>query len=502
MIFERRKMQNPVFEVDNMSQKSANSGVNLIFPEYNEKPEQEVANTKKKGTSCTETLMHMIKANIGTGLLAMPLAFKNAGIILGTLGLWIMALMCGHCIHILLKSYKFVVEKDTNKSASLSEKVGYEDVVYLMAKEKCNPDSKIPSFIRKVITVFLVIGQFGFCCVYFVFMPSNIEQVIEHYSPSSGLTVRILLCIMLVPMILFCMIRDLKILAPFSTFANFLMIGSLFVIIYDLFDGKLQPFSQLKLVAPVENWPLFFSSMVYAFEGIGCVLPVYHGMEEKSFFSPLNGVLNTSLMLVSVMYYAIGFFGYLKYGLHSEPSITLNLPSNSVVFQAVKICFAIAVFITYNMQFMVGCDIVWANLTRSNKYLQSLIQTNNLLTSDSDENTEIFEVKKSAKKILYLIENIFRSSIVILTFLLAYFIPRIDLFIALIGAVASSTLAVIVPVLLDLFVFWPMGGYCKKQLTKDLLILAFGIYIFIAGSYCSINDIVNYLNSPSTSKNE
>lgn len=136
---------------------------------------------------------------------------------------------------------------------------------------------------------------------------------------------------MLVPMILYCMIRNLKYLAPFSTFANFLMIGSVLVILYALFfDGELKPYSQLELVAPVVNWPTFFSSAVFAFEGIGCVLPVFHGMEHKSFFTPLNGVLNTAMILVTVMYYSIGFFGYLKYGKDCDASITLNLPVENV----------------------------------------------------------------------------------------------------------------------------------------------------------------------------
>lgn len=39
-----------------------------------------------------------------------------------------------------------------------------------------------------------------------------------------------------------------------------------------------------------------------------------------------NGVLNTSMVLVSCLYIAVGFFGYLKYGDDVEASITLSLP--------------------------------------------------------------------------------------------------------------------------------------------------------------------------------
>lgn len=139
------------------------------------------------------------------------------------------------------------------------------------------------------------------------------------------------MCIVLLPLAVFCLIKNLKILAPFSTLANGLMISSMLVILYELFfNGKLKPMNELELVASYTTWPIYFSSAIYAFEGISLVLPVYHEMRNKSEFTPWNGVLNTAMMLVAVMYFSIGFFGYLKYGNDSEASITLNLPNDSV----------------------------------------------------------------------------------------------------------------------------------------------------------------------------
>lgn len=491
-------MNNPVYDASyspklddsSISKISNNSCVNLILPEHESKTNEK----KMKGTSCTETLMHMLKANIGTGLLAIPLAFKNAGLIIGTFGLWFMSFICLHCIHILLDAYKHVSAPTKDGDGLSSEKIGYDDVVFLMVKEKYGPESKVPKVVRTIVSVFLVIGQLGFCCVYFVFIPTNVIDVIKHYDPDTSLTIEAIMGIILVPMILYCMIRNLKYLAPFSTFANFLMIGSVLVILYALFfDGEFKPYSQLDLVAPVANWPTFFASAVFAFEGIGCVLPVFHGMEQKSFFTPLNGVLNTAITLVTIMYYAIGFFGYLKYGMEVEPSITINLPVKNVIFQAVKLCFAFAVFITYNLQFMVGCDIIWSYVVRNSKYIQSLSMSNNLITHDGDANSNQYEAKNSSARKLFIIDNLFRTSMILFTFTLAILVPRIDLFISLIGAVASSTLAIIVPALLDLLVFYPLAGYPRKKLAKNVFIILFGVYIFVAGTYTSLHDISEYL---------
>jgi solute carrier family 36 (proton-coupled amino acid transporter) len=103
------------------------------------------------------------------------------------------------------------------------------------------------------------------------------------------------------------------------------------IILYALFfDGNFQPLSDLKMVAPVQNWPIFFNSAIYAFEGISLVLPVQHAMENKKRYGPWNGVLNTGMAFVTIMYFSIGFFGYLKYGDGSKASITLNLPIEKV----------------------------------------------------------------------------------------------------------------------------------------------------------------------------
>jgi len=75
-------------------------------------------------------------------------------------------------------------------------------------------------------------------------------------------------------------------------------------------------------------------------------------------------------------------------------------------------------------------------------------------------------------------------------------VPRIDLFISLIGAVASSTLAIIVPIVLDHFIFWPMENYSLIKLVKNIVVAVFGVYIFFAGTYTSLYDIIDYLKEP------
>ena len=72
--------------------------------------------------------------------------------------------------------------------------------------------------------------------------------------------------------------------------------------------------------------PLYFGTAIYAFEGIGVVLPIENQMRTPHDLRGWNGVLNTAMVIVTSLYIAVGFFGYLKYGEDVQGSITLNLP--------------------------------------------------------------------------------------------------------------------------------------------------------------------------------
>lgn len=384
-----------------------------------------------------------------------------------------MGVLCVHCMHILLSCYRHINEKNDSHNPMLSTCIGYEQVVEQVLKEKYGiRKSKIG---KLIISIFLIISQLGFCVVYYVFIPTNIKQVIDYYHPQNPFTIEICMAILLVPLILFCCIKNLKILAPFSTLANFLMISGMCVIMYELVTGEKKPWKDLVMVAEPKTWAIFYSSAIYAFEGIGLVLPVYNEMRNKRAFSPWYGVLNTGMAFVTIMYFSIGFYGYLKYGQGVAASITLNLNVEKISFQVLKILFSIAIFISYNIQFYVAANILWSYLNSNVSYLKRL--------------------KERPNKLFKFFEYLFRSLIICFTFLLAFFIPRIDLFISLVGAISGSMLALVIPPLLDLIVFLPTAKYPKIKIAKNILITLFGIYIFIAGTYVSVSDIIYYFKN-------
>ncbi|CAB4021139.1 calpain-5-like [Paramuricea clavata] len=58
----------------------------------------------KKMSRNFETFIHMVKANIGTGLLGLPVAVMNAGVVVGPVCLVVMAVIAVHCMHLLINS--------------------------------------------------------------------------------------------------------------------------------------------------------------------------------------------------------------------------------------------------------------------------------------------------------------------------------------------------------------------------------------------------------------
>jgi proton-coupled amino acid transporter len=263
----------------------------------------------------------------------MPYAFKNAGIILGSICLWLVALICIHCMHILVNCYKHTLEnyKHKDDDKKLAEKVGYDDVVFIGIKDNFKPDSKIPKYLKRIVSFLIILNTLGGCCLYMVFITRNLKEVINFYEPNNKMNIRLLMAIISVPLALFCFIKNLKILAPFTTLANILMVTSLCVILGYLFlNGSWKPINELELAAPFYNWPYFFSAVVLFFDGIFMVIPVYQAMSDKSAFTPCCGMLNISMVLVGVIYFVFGLLGYLHYGNGVLASITLNLPVSDV----------------------------------------------------------------------------------------------------------------------------------------------------------------------------
>eukprot|EP00094_Tigriopus_californicus_P011926 TCALIF_11521-PA protein Name:"Similar to Slc36a2 Proton-coupled amino acid transporter 2 (Mus musculus)" AED:0.15 eAED:0.15 QI:15/0.83/1/1/1/1/7/255/406 len=320
-----------------------------------------------------DTIVHMLKGNIGTGILAMPDAIKNSGLTVGNIGLVLMGIICVHCMHMLVKS-----------AQELCRRVKVHSLTYPNVTRQAFATSQSPKLRRFAKTaksatnVFLCITQLGFCCVYFVFVSQNLKRVVDHHWQE--MDYHFYMALVLIPMLALCSVRNLKYLAPVSMFANIVQFVGLGIIMFYL----------------VQDLPKTW--------------------ERKQFSSWLA--------------------------------------------QAVMVMMSVAIFFSYALQFYVPLEIVLP------------------LVADRFPSRPL------------LTEMIVRYCLVILTFALAAAIPRLDLFISLVGAVSSSTLALMAPPVIEMMTFWPTLS--RLSVVKNIFIFSLGFLGFFTGTYVSLQNIIEY----------
>ncbi|XP_064636410.1 proton-coupled amino acid transporter 1-like isoform X2 [Lineus longissimus] len=404
-----------------------------------------------------QSLMNLLKGNIGTGILAMPYAVSNAGILFGTLGIVVVGIIATHCMNMLINCAHHIKNKTHRQG------VDYEDVLEVCFEIAPSPFNKLRKPMKIIALICLNITQIGFCCVYVLFIGENVRLFVEAFHPPSDVPVQVYMAVLLVFLVPFSFIKNLKSLAPFAIFANLLtMTGIVIILVYCVQD--LPPVTTYPLMADFGRIPLFFGSVVFAFEGISLVIPIEMKMKTPQDFMGMTGVLNTGMVIVMCLYVAVGFFGYMKFGNAALGSITLNMPTDHWIYLSVKIMFPIALFISYGLQFYVPVCILWPPI----------------------------EARISSPRWKVWGEYVFRTFLVLFTFALAAVIPHLELLISLIGALSSSSLALIFPPIIEIATYWPdnkLGRY-KWMLWKDILIVVFGLLGFVTGTFVSLKEII------------
>ncbi|OWR48805.1 amino acid transporter, partial [Danaus plexippus plexippus] len=406
------------------------------------------------------SIIHLLKACLGSGILAMPAAFKNAGTAAGIVGTLLAGFICTHAVHILVKTSQEACVNAKKPCMSFSETVG--------AAFKYGPKRMrhFSGFAKQLIDYSLLITYLSVLIVYAVFIGVSFKEVLDVYYPEGNFSVQVYCMLTLVPLVLICQIRNLKYLVPFSALAN-IMIAIVFAVTLYYMFVDLPPVSEREVVASISTWPLFLSTVIFAMEGIGVVMPVENEMANPKRFLGCPGVLNISMVIVISMYCIFGFFGYIKYGDAVKGSITLNLPQDQWVAQLAKLLMALVMYFSFALQFYVPMEGI-----------QRLMLSN------------------LPEKYINIVQISIRTILVSICVCVAAAFPNLELVISLVGALFFSTLGLLVPAIVDTVYNWERNlGKFYYVAIKNFIIALIGVITLVSGSYVSIVAIVEDLSS-------
>ncbi|KAJ8737442.1 hypothetical protein PYW08_000037 [Mythimna loreyi] len=408
-------------------------------------------------TNNWETLVHLLKCSLGTGILAMPQAFARAGLVTGILATIIVGALVTHCLRVLVRSQYAACKRLRVPLLTYPESMA-------AALEGGPPLlRRFAGSLAITVDVFLVVYQLGICCVYIVFIAANIKEIVNPYYE---MPVEVHMLIILGPLIAFNLIPTLKMLAPFSALANVLTFVGLAIVIYYLVSGK-------KSDAPLDLWgspttfPLFFGTILFALTAVGVVIALENNMATpKAFVAPF-GVLNGGMTIIVLLYVAVGALGYVFCVSECRDSVTLDLPKGPLA-TSVLAMFSIAIFISYGLHCFVPVEVVWRG------YLLPRLSRSGAPPAR-----------------LRIAQYALRVSLCLLTFILAVAVPQLGLFISLFGALCLSALGICFPVIMEICVSFPdKFGPFRLRLYKDVLLFVVGVIGLVAGTYSALDAIV------------
>ncbi|XP_014090789.1 proton-coupled amino acid transporter-like protein CG1139 [Bactrocera oleae] len=439
-----------VLTLNNFSSRTYLTEKKQLGDDYNPKDYRD----QVKGQSSVGAFMHLLKGSLGFGILSMPMAFYNGGLLFSMIATLIVGFLCAHCVHILVKTSQDICRN--NKIAALSFSETTEKV--FEGGPKCLRAWSV--FAKRFVDGGLMATYFAAACVYMVFIATSFHDVINY---DSGLNwdVRIYIAFTVIPCLLIGQIRNLKWLVPFSALANILIVVTFGIVLYYLFREPLV-FSDKPLVARIEQIPLYFATAIFAMEGIGSVMPIENAMQKPQQFLGCPGVLNTAMILVTIFYSVIGFLGYARFGSEVRGSITLNLVEGTPLADIAKLLIAVASLFAYGLVFYVPMDTLWKNVSHK----------------INEKNHNIAQI-------------LIRTVIILISGVVATVIPNLEPFISLVGAIFLSLLGFLVPSVCETVYLWPNRlGFWKWKLFKNFLLSTFALCALIAGSVASINEII------------
>lgn len=243
-------------------------------------------------------------------------------------------------------------------------------------------------------------------------------------------------------------IPTLTLLAPLSIFADVVDLGAMGVVMVEDVMIFLEQRPALQAFGGLSVFFYGLGVAVYAFEGIGMILPLESEAKEKEKFGK---VLGLCMAFISLLYGSFGALGYFAFGEETKDIITTNL-GQGWISTLVQLGLCVNLFFTLPLMMNPVYEVVERRFCGSRYCLSG------------------------------------RWIIVLGVSMLALLVPNFADFLSLVGSSVCVVLGFVLPALFHLLVFKEEMGW--NGMVSDGAIVVLGVVIGVTGTCSSIMEIL------------
>ncbi|KAF2164650.1 hypothetical protein M409DRAFT_67768 [Zasmidium cellare ATCC 36951] len=397
---------------------------------------------KREGDAgTTKTFFTLLKAFVGTGIMFLPKAFRNGGILFSSMVLISVSIITTLCFRLLLQC------------RSKYGGGGYGEL----------GESIFGPRFRSLILASICLSQLGFVCAGLIFTAENLLSFLNAVVPigqEQPFGTAGLIAIQFVLLIPLALIRNIAKLGPSALLADvFILIGLVYIWYYDISSLATRgPAPSMVLFNP-SAFTLTIGSAIFTFEGIGLILPIQSSMKQPEKFPYL---LYLIMFIITAIFTSVGALCYATFGDETKIQIISNFPQDSKLVNAVQFLYSMAVLVGEPVQLFPAVRIIEQALFGDRA---------------SGKKSKTVKWKKNA----------LRSAMMILCGIIAIFgASDLDKFVALIGAFACVPLVYIYPPVLHL------RGMAESKTDKayDIFLICIGV---VAMAYTTIMTLKQWI---------
>ena len=303
---------------------------------------------KERGAIGTNTAtgaaLLLLKSFVGTGVLFLPKAYLNGGMLFSNIVLLAVASLSYYCF-ILLVNTRLKIE------GSFGDMGG---ILY-------------GKYMRALILSSVALSQIGFVSAYIVFTSENLQAFVLAISKCrTWVDIKFMVLAQLVVFLPLSLIRDIGKLGGTALVADaFIFAGLLYLGYYDVSTLANNGISDIVNFNP-RDWTLFIGTAIFTFEGVGLIIPIQESMKQPSKFpSVLAGVM----IGITAIFVVMGAMSYAAFGSATKTVILLNLPQDDKFVNAVQFLYSLAILLSTPLQLFPAIRIMENEIfTRSGKY--------------------------------------------------------------------------------------------------------------------------------------